>query len=238
MGHFSALKPGFTAKDAAIAFIHTIVRFHGFFTTMVSDRDPIFLSKFWRNLFEFSGTKLHYSIAYHPQSNGQTEVVNRTVEHNQYAPHEALYGFPMPTIPGYTPGSTTLRYSLQQAQNKMQNQANKHRREKQFEVGQWVLLKIRAYKQRSVTRGKFNKFHQCYYGPYQIVQKVGLVAYRLKLPDACALHPVFHVSVLKEYHGDPTTAVSSTADLPSSLRPHPLAILARRTANSPDGPRS
>lgn len=48
--------------------------------SIVSDRDPIFLSNFWQGLFRLSSTKLHMSIAYHPQICGQTEIVNKTLQ--------------------------------------------------------------------------------------------------------------------------------------------------------------
>ncbi|XLU70725.1 hypothetical protein S245_029778 [Arachis hypogaea] len=74
------LKPGFTAKVVAQKFLNSVVRYHGFPSSIVSDKDPLFLSRFCKQLFESCGTRLLYSIAYHLQTNGQTEVVNRTLE--------------------------------------------------------------------------------------------------------------------------------------------------------------
>ena len=63
----------------AQAFFNDIVRLHGMPQSIVSDRDPVFTSLFWRELMRLMGTKLHMSSAFHPQSDGQTESANRVI---------------------------------------------------------------------------------------------------------------------------------------------------------------
>ena len=78
--HFAVLPGAFNAPMVAALFIKEIVRLHGFPTIIISDRDPVFMSSFWQELFKLQGTTLATSSAYHPQTDGQTEVLNRCLE--------------------------------------------------------------------------------------------------------------------------------------------------------------
>nr|KYP31763.1 Retrotransposable element Tf2 [Cajanus cajan] len=68
--HFVALPTHFTAQHLAQRFMQEIFRLHGAPKAIISDRDPIFLSQFWREIFKAQGTKLKYSSSYHPQTDG------------------------------------------------------------------------------------------------------------------------------------------------------------------------
>lgn len=78
--HFAPLPARFDALRVARLFIKMVVKHHEFPKTLVSDRDPVFLSDGWKDMLRLSGTTLHFSTAYHPQSDGQTEVRNRGLE--------------------------------------------------------------------------------------------------------------------------------------------------------------
>ncbi|CAH9094973.1 unnamed protein product [Cuscuta epithymum] len=78
--HFVPLKHPFTAATVASAFLDNICKFHGIPKSIISDRDKIFTSLFWKELFKSLGVQHHLSTAYHPQTDGQTERVNQFLE--------------------------------------------------------------------------------------------------------------------------------------------------------------
>lgn len=78
--HFGALPTQYTAAKVAQVFVDLVVKHHGYPSTIITDRDHIFISQFWNKLCELNGTKLKQSTTYHPQTDGQTEVVNRELQ--------------------------------------------------------------------------------------------------------------------------------------------------------------
>lgn len=224
------------------------------------------------------GTQLHYSSAYHPQSDGQTERVNRCLENYlrcmttsrptqwkqwlpaaewwyntnfhtglRYTPFEALYGCSPPQLSIGTLLETVvqaaedavmhrhqflqlLKDNLATAQARMKFFADKKRTEREFLVGDWVYLKLQPYRQTSIALRRNLKLSSKYYGPYLIVERIGLLAYKLALPSHSNIHPVFHVSLLKKKVGD---RVVIQSELPytnddGQFLVKPVAILQRQ----------
>ncbi|KAM0053973.1 putative nucleotidyltransferase, Ribonuclease H [Helianthus debilis subsp. tardiflorus] len=272
--HFLALKHPFSAVNVAQLMLDSVFKLHGCPHNIVSDRDPIFLSLFWKEFLKLQGVEQALSTAYHPQSDGQTEVLNRCLEtylrcmvmHDPTAwvkwlplaewwynttwhsaikmtPFKALYGIDPPIQLPYIPGSTTvesleewlndrevmlanLKQSLERARNRMKQFADLKRSDRQFELGDWVYLKLQPYVQTSLRLHKYSKIGQKYFGPFQIIKKVGTVAYTLDLPNGSQLHPTFHVSLLKRAFGPPAQPVLLANDQAQVLQP--LSIIDRK----------
>ncbi|KAK8648813.1 hypothetical protein V6N13_129555 [Hibiscus sabdariffa] len=142
----------------------------------------------------------------------------------QMAPYEALYGrrcrtpvcwaeagqklLPMPDIlKGTTEKVKLISEQLKAASDRQKSYADLKRREIEYVVGDRVFLKVSPWKKvmRFVRKGKLSPR---YIGPYEIVERVGLVAYRLLLPPELErIRDVFHVSMLRKYRSDPSHAM-------------------------------
>ncbi|KAJ9553199.1 hypothetical protein OSB04_017244 [Centaurea solstitialis] len=78
--HFLAIRESFTSEQLADLYVKEVVRRHGVPVSIISDRDTRFTSRFWERFHADMGTRLHFSTAYHPQTNGQSECTIQTLE--------------------------------------------------------------------------------------------------------------------------------------------------------------
>ena len=97
-----------------------------------------------------------------------------------------------------------IRERLLTAQSRQKSYTNKRRQHLEFETGDHVFLRVTPI--LGVGKSlKIRKLNPRFIGPFQILERVGPVAYRLALPpNLSQIHDVFHVSQLKKYHPDPT----------------------------------
>ncbi|GJX89122.1 retrotransposable element Tf2 [Tanacetum coccineum] len=111
----------------------------------------------------------------------------------------------------------------------MVNMVNKHISERVFEIGEWVYVKLQPHRQVSVRQGNQHKLSAKYFGPFQIMEKIEVVAYKLHLPVTILIHPIFHVSQLKKSHGQVVMegALPNCAE-DGRLLVEPVAVLERR----------
>jgi hypothetical protein len=68
--HFLALSHPYTAATITKAFFEGVIRLHGFPTSIVNDRDPVFTGNVWQDLFKLAGVKLRMTTTFHPQTDG------------------------------------------------------------------------------------------------------------------------------------------------------------------------
>jgi hypothetical protein len=116
--------------------------------------------------------------------------------------------------------TTLLQQQLLRAQQRMKFQADKHRTDHSFSVGDHVWLKLQPYAQRSVASRVSPKLSYHYFSPYEIESKINEVAYKLKLPANSSMHPIFNVSLLKKVQGNITSKfIPLLVDIPSVQTP-------------------
>ncbi|GJR88245.1 putative reverse transcriptase domain-containing protein [Tanacetum coccineum] len=197
-------------------YLNEIVARHGVEISIIFDRDSHFTSRFWQSMQETLGTRLDISTTYHPQTDGQSERTIQTLEdmmracvqnfggswdvhlllvefsyNNSYhssvrcTPSEALYG-------------RKYRSSIMWVEVKEGQLIGP-------ELVQETTEKISQIKDRLKAA---RKLALRFVRPFEITKRIGLVAYRLRLPkELNGIHDTFHVSNLKKCLADPTLKV-------------------------------
>ena len=243
--HFFSCDDHFSTTDAADLIYNELIKLHGIPRQIISDRGSQFASAAFKEFCQKLGIRPSMSTAYHPQTDGQTERINQSLEqylriftehrpddwatllataefsYNNMA-HESTglspffvdYGYHPKMAPDVqnelehpslddifqnrTEAREQAQASLQLAAERMKWYYDLHKEDVHFKVGDKVLIKGKDLKIRQSSA----KLSAKNYGPYEIVEKVGPVDFKLKLPLQNKVHPVFHASKLIPYHDD------------------------------------
>ncbi|GJV42954.1 putative reverse transcriptase domain-containing protein [Tanacetum coccineum] len=206
-------------EKLARMYLKEVVTRHGIPVLIICDRDPRFASNFWRSLQKALGTSLDMSTTYHPQTDGQSERTIQTLEdmlcaclinfgkgwvnhlplvefsyNNSY--HASIKAAPFEVLYGQKCRSPVCWAEVGEVQLTSPEI-----------VGDKVMLKVSPWK--GVVRfGKRGKLNPRYVGPFKVLEQVGFVAYKLKLPQELSrVHNMFHVSNLKKCYADEPLSV-------------------------------
>jgi hypothetical protein len=245
--HFVACKEEVSAKEFAELYVDHVFCLHGLSREFITDRDSRFTSAFWQEVTVLLGTRAVMSSSFHPQTDGQTERVNQTLEtylrhfvsvglndwdtllsraefaHNaavnettRAAPFELTYGYRPRTPMGEVvevvhPASAAFIERLQSslsfarkcliaAQQRQKALADKRRLDQVYKVGEKILLSTKYLNLKHSESSR--KLLPKWIGPFEVVQVVGPVAYKLKMNPGWRVHHVFHVLLLELYRED------------------------------------
>lgn len=196
---------------------------------------------YWKEINRLHGTQLEKSSAHHPQTDSQTEALDKRLEmylpcfpvdtpatwskllpwaefwyntsfqnNSKLTPLEVVYGRPPPAIIRFVADSSSnpavveffrqcdetlaiLRDNLVVAQDRMKLLGDKGRHDISFAIGDYVYIRLRPYRQRSIRLQHYSKLSRRYFGPFQIIQRIGEGSCKLDLSASSRIHNVFHV---------------------------------------------
>ncbi|GJY97424.1 putative reverse transcriptase domain-containing protein [Tanacetum coccineum] len=214
--HFLAIRKDYSTEKLERLYTDEIVAHHGVSVSIILDRDAQFTSRLWKTFQKALGTRLDMSTTYHPQTDGQSERTIQTYHTSiRCAPFEALYGrkcrspvlwaeigegsfFRPELVQEMTDKVVVIKEKLKAARDRQKSYADNRGKSLEFEVGDRVMLKVSPWK-GVVHFGKKDKLAPRYVGPFEILERINPITYRLRLfEELSGVHDTFHVSNLKK----------------------------------------
>ncbi|GKD86891.1 putative reverse transcriptase domain-containing protein [Tanacetum coccineum] len=187
--HFIHTRETDSMETLTRLYIKEIVSWHGVPISIISDRDSHFTSRFWQSLQSALGTQLDMCTAYHPETDGQSERTIQTLE-------DMLRACVIDFGKGREKHLPLVEFSYNNSYHR--SYANIRRKPLEFQVGDCVML-IVSPRKGVIRLRKQGKLNLRYIGPFKILERIGLVAYKLELPEELNnVHSTFHVSNLKK----------------------------------------
>ncbi|GJR91404.1 putative reverse transcriptase domain-containing protein [Tanacetum coccineum] len=225
-------------------YLNEIVARHGVPISIISDYDSYFTSRFWQSMQEALETQLDMNIAYHPQTDGQSEHTIQNLEDmlkayvldfgGSWDVHLPLVEFSYNNRPEIVQETiekiSQIKDRLKVARDRQKSYADNRSKPLEFSVGDYILLKVFPWK--GVVRfGKKKKLTPRLVGPFKINKRISPVAYTLRLPkELNGVYDTFHVSNLKKCLADPTLQIPSKeiqVDAKLNFVEEPIEILER-----------
>nr|GEV46349.1 hypothetical protein [Tanacetum cinerariifolium] len=199
--HFLPMREEYKMDRLARLYLNEIVTRHCVLVSIISDRDSRFTSRFWQSMQEALRTRLDMSTTYHPQTHGEIEFLYNISYHSSVrcSSVEALYVrksclpimwaevgegqlIGLELVQETTKKILQIKDRLKATRDHQKSYADKKRKPLKFSVGDYVLLKVSPSK--GVVRfRKKEKLAPRFVGPFEIIKKVGPVAYRLDFPE-------------------------------------------------------
>ncbi|GJU78703.1 putative nucleotidyltransferase, ribonuclease H [Tanacetum coccineum] len=243
--HFLPIRKNYGISKLAEIFRQEIVRLHGTPTSIVSDRDPKFTSRFEKGLQKAWEHVLN-SVQHLSSSNDGKSEEDQS-DYGRYLRIDALEWTVLAPICWDEVGERLIegpelieitnekvavaKEKLKEARSRQKSYTDKHRRDLEFQVRDRVFLKVSPF--RGVKRfGIKGKLSPRFIGLFEILERIGEVSYRLALPPQLShVHNVFHISLLRGYHYHPLHVASYPFDQiqpDMSLSEEPKSILDRQ----------
>ncbi|GJW34406.1 putative reverse transcriptase domain-containing protein [Tanacetum coccineum] len=194
--HFLPMREDYKMDRLARLYLNEIVARHGVLISIISDHDSHFTLGFWQSMQEALGTHLDMSMAYHPQTDGQSKHTIQTLEdmlRTSWTSGEVGIKCCSPIMLAEVGEGQLIGPELVQETT-----------EKILQIKD----RLKAARDCIVHFGKKGKLAPRFVGPFEIIEKLGPVAYRLDLPEELdGVHDMLHVSNLKKCLADPTLQV-------------------------------